>query len=146
VLDQRRRRTAVREACDSVRLRSRGIDQETSTLSGGNQQKVVLSRWLTARTAVLLLDEPTRGVDVGAREDVYRIVRELAAAGMAVVLVSSDMSELIALSHRVAVMHADALVGELDRAALEAPDAQERIFRLASGQDRPRPGRQEPAA
>jgi ribose transport system ATP-binding protein len=136
VLDGRRRRQVVGDACEAVRLRSRGVDQEVGTLSGGNQQKVVLSRWLSDRTRVLLLDEPTRGVDVGAREDVYRIIRDLAARGMAVVLVSSDMPELIALSHRVAVMHDHALAGELDRTALAAPDAQERIFRLASGQDR----------
>lgn len=134
-LDRRRRREAVSKATSSVRLASRGLEQSVGTLSGGNQQKVVLARWLTQDdTRVLLLDEPTRGVDVGARSEIYRIVRDLAEAGLAVVLASSDMTEIIGLCHRTLVLRAGAVAGELDRAALDAPDAQERIFRLASGQ------------
>ncbi|MGY1622892.1 sugar ABC transporter ATP-binding protein [Geodermatophilus sp. SYSU D00965] len=133
----RRRRAAVGKAAESVSLRSRGLDQTVGTLSGGNQQKVVLARWLTHNTNVLLLDEPTRGVDVGARGEIYSIIRDLAASGLAVVLVSSDMPELIGLSHRVLVVRAGGIAGELDRAALDRDDAQEQIFRLASGQATP---------
>jgi len=122
----------------SVRLRSRGLSQEVGTLSGGNQQKVVLARWLTGHVDVLLLDEPTRGVDVGARSEIYRIITELAASGMAVVMASSDMQEILSLSHRAFVMSQGAVVGQLDRAALSAPDVQNTIFRLAAGLD-PRP-------
>jgi ribose transport system ATP-binding protein len=129
-----KRRKAVDKATSSVALRSRGIDQVVGTLSGGNQQKVVLARWLTHNTQVLLLDEPTRGVDVGARGEIYRIVRDLAASGLAVILVSSDMPELIGLSHRVLVVRAGGVAGELTRADLDRDDAQEKIFRLASGQ------------
>jgi len=129
-----RRRRAVQDATQSVSLRSRSVDQLVGTLSGGNQQKVVLARWLTHNTQVLLLDEPTRGVDVGARGEIYRIIRDLAASGLAVVLVSSDMPELIGLSHRVLVVRAGRVAGELSRAALDRDDAQEQIFRLASGQ------------
>jgi ribose transport system ATP-binding protein len=107
------------------------------TLSGGNQQKVVLARWLIHNTQVLLLDEPTRGVDVGARGEIYSIIRDLAASGLAVVLVSSDMPELIGLSHRVLVVRAGGIAGELTRAGLDRDDAQEQIFRLASGQSAP---------
>jgi ribose transport system ATP-binding protein len=127
------RRSAVGEAMDSVRLRSRGLNQDVGTLSGGNQQKVVLARWLTEHVDVLLLDEPTRGVDVGARSEIYRIIADLAAAGMAVVMASSDMTEVLGLSHRALVLREGAVVAELDRARLDAPDVQDSIFRLSSG-------------
>lgn len=128
------RRSAVDKAMKSVNLKSRGLGQLVGTLSGGNQQKVVVARWLTQRGRVLLLDEPTRGVDVGARGEIYTIIRDLAASGLSVVFISSDMTELIGLSHRVLVARAGEIVGELDRAALDRDDAQEQIFRLASGQ------------
>lgn len=128
------RRSAVDKATKSVNLKSRGLGQVVGTLSGGNQQKVVLARWLTQGGRVLLLDEPTRGVDVGARGEIYSIIRDLAAAGLAVVFVSSDMPELIGLSHRVIVARGGKIVGELDREALDKDDVQEQIFRLASGQ------------
>jgi ribose transport system ATP-binding protein len=127
-------RNAVESAMESVNLKSRGLGQTVETLSGGNQQKVVVGRWLTQEGRVLLLDEPTRGVDVGARGEIYTVIRDLAAQGLAVVFVSSDMPELIGLSHRVLVVRDGAIVGELDRAALDCDDAQERIFRMASGQ------------
>lgn len=128
------RRAAVGKATQSVNLKSRGLAQLVGTLSGGNQQKVVIARWLTQEGRVFLLDEPTRGVDVGARGEIYTIIRDLAALGLSVVFISSDMTELIGLSHRVLVARAGEIVGELDRAALDKPDAQEQIFRLASGQ------------
>lgn len=133
-IQARRRRASVAKATTSVSLRSKGLDQNVGTLSGGNQQKVVLARWLTHNAKVLLLDEPTRGVDVGARGEIYNIIRDLAAAGLAVILVSSDMPELIGLSHRVLVVRAGGIAGELSRAELDREDAQEQIFRLASGQ------------
>ncbi|MGY1706887.1 sugar ABC transporter ATP-binding protein [Geodermatophilus sp. SYSU D00697] len=132
-LKQRARAGAVGEAMKSVRLRSRGLGQEVGTLSGGNQQKVVLARWLTEHVDVLLLDEPTRGVDIGARSEIYRIITELAEAGMAVVMASSDMPEVLGLAHRALVMREGAVVGELDREALSRPDVQDVMFRLASG-------------
>src|SRR4051812_41749538 len=134
-LRQRSRTRTVGEAMGSVKLRSRGLSQQVGTLSGGNQQKVVLARWLTGSVNVLLLDEPTRGVDVGARSEIYRIITELAASGMAVVMASSDMPEVLSLSHRALVMREGSVVAELDPAALSAPDVQERVFRLAAGLD-----------
>ncbi len=131
----RSRVDAVSQVMSSVRLRSRGLGQLMETLSGGNQQKVVLARWLTGEVKVLLLDEPTRGVDIGARSEIYRIITDLAAAGMAVVMASSDMPEILALSHRALVLKDGGVVGELDRAALRQADVQDRIFRLASGLD-----------
>jgi ribose transport system ATP-binding protein len=144
-IQTRKRRASVEKATSSVALRSRGLDQLVGTLSGGNQQKVVLARWLTQDVKVFLLDEPTRGVDVGARGEIYNIIRDLAAAGHAVLLVSSDMPELIGLSHRVQVIRSGAVVGELTRADLDGNEAQERIFRLASGQAHASTNSDEPA-
>ena len=84
------------------------------TLSGGNQQKVVLARWLLRDCRVLLLDEPTRGVDVGAKRDIYFLIQRLAREGLAVIVVSSELMELIGLCHRVAVMRAGRIVTTLD--------------------------------
>jgi ribose transport system ATP-binding protein len=136
-LRSKARNKAVSDVMSSVRLRSRGLSQEVGTLSGGNQQKVVLARWLTGDVNVLLLDEPTRGVDVGARSEIYRIITDFAAAGMAVVMASSDMPEIIGLSHRAFVMRGGALVGELDRDALDHPSVQESVFRMATALDGP---------
>jgi ribose transport system ATP-binding protein len=132
------RKDAVSDVMKSVRLRSSGLGQLVGTLSGGNQQKVVLARWLTGEVNVLLLDEPTRGVDVGARSEIYRIITEFAEAGMAVVMASSDMPEIIGLSHRAFVMREGAFVGELDRDALDHPAVQESVFRMATALDGPR--------
>ena len=101
--------TAVDSACagqvSSLRIRSPGLDTAAGQLSGGNQQKVLVGRWLLTRPRVLLLDEPTRGVDVGARAEIYEIIHALAADGLAVVLVSSDLPELLGMSHRVLVLN-----------------------------------------
>jgi ribose transport system ATP-binding protein len=132
-IHRRERRAAVKQATESVSLRGRGLDQLVGTLSGGNQQKVVIARWLTEEANVLLLDEPTRGVDVGARGEIYAIIHDLASTGLAVLLVSSDMQELIGLSNRVMVVRGGAVVGELSSDDLGRDDVQERIFRFASG-------------
>ena len=131
------RTEAIGSVMSSLRLRSRSMNQSMETLSGGNQQKVVLGRWLTGPVDVLLLDEPTRGVDVGARSEIYRIIVDLAARGMAVVMASSDMPEILSLSHRAVVMRAGGIAASLNRAELQAPDVQDRIFRHASGQEAP---------
>lgn len=128
------RARAVGKAMEKVSLKFRGLDQLTESLSGGNQQKIVIGRWLGAETKVLLLDEPTRGVDVGARGEIYSIIRDLAASGLTVLLVSSDTPELMGLSHRVLVVRGGEITGELTREELDREDAQERIFRLASDQ------------
>jgi ABC-type sugar transport system ATPase subunit len=101
----------------------------TAELSGGNQQKVVLAKWLRTRPRVLLLDEPTRGIDVGAKAEIYTLVRELAADGMAVVFASSDLPEVVGLSHRVLVCRGGEVAGELVGDDVE-PEA---IMHLALG-------------
>jgi ribose transport system ATP-binding protein len=135
VITERKRKNAIGETMRSMRLKSNGLGQHMENLSGGNQQKVVLGRWLTGTVDTLLLDEPTRGVDVGARSEIYRIIVELAAQGMAVVMASSDMPEILSLAHRALVMREFGVAGELTRAQLAAPDVQDTIFRLASGLD-----------
>jgi ribose transport system ATP-binding protein len=112
---------------DKLRIRIASLDQETVNLSGGNQQKVVLARWLAANCRVLLFDEPTRGIDVGAKAEIYELIGELVEQGVAVVLISSEMPELLGLADRVAVMHEGSLQGILPRS--EA--TQERIMELA---------------
>ena len=109
--------SAVAEGFRSrMNIRSSGIEQETGTLSGGNQQKVVLSKWLFTGPKVLILDEPTRGIDVGAKYEIYSIIQELAAAGRAVLVISSEMPELLGICDRLYVMNEGAFVGELTAA------------------------------
>jgi len=104
MLNDRRERAAAAEQISSLELRPADPDQLTRTLSGGNQQKILLARWLVHGTRVLLLDEPTRGVDVGARAEIYSLIRRLAAAGNAIVIVSSEIEEVLGLADRVLVV------------------------------------------
>jgi ABC-type sugar transport system ATPase subunit len=99
-----------------LRIATPGIDREVRYLSGGNQQKVLLAKWLARRPRILIVDEPTRGVDVGSKAEIYRILRDLAANGIAVLVVSSDLPEVLALAHRIVVMSDRRTVGELDTA------------------------------
>jgi ABC-type sugar transport system ATPase subunit len=99
---------------DSLRIATPSIEREVMYLSGGNQQKVLLARWLAHKTKILIVDEPTRGVDVGAKADIYRILRELADQGVALLVVSSDLPEVLALAHRIVVMSEGKTVGELN--------------------------------
>ncbi len=105
-------------AIAELEIAARGPDQIVGTLSGGNQQKVVLGKWLAANPRVLLLDEPTRGVDVGARSEIYARLHALAAQGLAILFVSSELEEVLALADRALVMRQGAIVGELAGAAL----------------------------
>ena len=93
-----------------------GDAQPVGRLSGGNQQKVVIAKWLATRPRVLILDEPTRGIDIGAKIEVHRIIAELAAAGLGIMLISSDLPEVLAMSDRILVMHEGRLTGEFSRA------------------------------
>jgi L-arabinose transport system ATP-binding protein len=129
-----RRRTAravARRYVEQLSVRASSIEQEVGTLSGGNQQKVVLARWLARRPRVLILDEPTRGVDVGAKAEIYSIVNDLAAEGMALLVISSELPELLGLSDRIVVMQGGRVTGELARA--EATE--ERVLALAMAED-----------
>jgi ABC-type sugar transport system ATPase subunit len=114
---------------ERLRLKTPRLDTPAAALSGGNQQKIVLTKWLAARCPVLFLDEPTRGVDVGAKAEIHALIDELAAAGSAIVLISSEMPEVLNLSSRILVFRAGRIVGELSRA--EA--SQDALMRLMAG-------------
>jgi len=120
-------RRVVRDYVARLRVRTPSLDQEVSKLSGGNQQKVVLARWLARRPKVLILDEPTRGIDVGAKSEIYRLVDELANEGIAILLISSELPEIMGLADRILVMQNGRITG-----ALHGEDAtEERVMALA---------------
>jgi ribose transport system ATP-binding protein len=108
---------ASRQAVTRLQVKTSTIETMVATLSGGNQQKVVLGKWLAVRPRAIFFDEPTQGVDVGAKAEIHRLIRQLADEGTAVVMISSDMEEIVAQSDRVAVMHEGRITGILDRAA-----------------------------
>ncbi|PVX81314.1 sugar ABC transporter ATP-binding protein [Paraburkholderia unamae] len=118
VLDHRAERAQTRELIKRLRVKARDTEIDVSTLSGGNQQKVALMKWLSNGCRVLILDEPTRGVDIGAKIEIYQVINDLARAGVAVIVVSSDMPEIIGLCDRVLVMRAGRIAGELSGPAI----------------------------
>jgi ABC-type sugar transport system ATPase subunit len=123
----------TRRMIDRLAIRCRGPTQNVSTLSGGNQQKVALSKWLLSGAKVLVLDEPTRGVDVGARQEIYRIIKELAAEGVAVVVVSSDLPEILSICQRVIVMHEGRITGELSASEMSETSIMYRATDVGAG-------------
>lgn len=130
VLSRRLETTLAHDTIDRLGIRVSGPLQPTRQLSGGNQQKVVLGKWLAAEPQVLILDEPLRGVDVGAKAEIYAIIRDLAEAGAGILFISSELPEILGLSDRIVVMSEGRIVGELDR-----DDAtEERILELAIGE------------
>jgi putative multiple sugar transport system ATP-binding protein len=139
VIEDIRELQAASEYRKRMRIRCSDVYQETGQLSGGNQQKVVLSKWLMTDPKVLILDEPTRGIDVGAKYEIYCIINELAEAGKGIVIISSEMSELIGICDRIYVMNDGAFVGEF--AGREA--TQEKIMRAIMRNERlPRAARE----
>jgi ribose transport system ATP-binding protein len=126
------RRAESREArrqIDALRIRAPGVETLVMNLSGGTQQKVVLGKWLSLEPKVLMVDEPTRGIDVGAKAEIYRFLRALADRGVAVIVVSSEMEEVLGISDRIAVMHEGAIAGFLDRANF----SEQKVMNLAFG-------------
>ena len=113
---------------DALQIKAPSLNQLVKNLSGGNQQKVVLSKWLARECQVLILDEPTRGIDVGAKKEIYQIIRDLASQGVAIIMISSDMPELMGMSDRILVMSEGRQAGILDRSEF----GQEAIMELAS--------------
>ncbi len=130
----RRRRlpntVSVQELARSVELKARSLEQEARFLSGGNQQKVVLAKWLATQPGVLIFDEPTRGVDVGAKAGIHDLMRGLARDGVAILMISSEMPELIGLADRILVMRNGELAGELPAGAAETE-----IMKLAAAEE-----------
>ena len=114
-----------------MRIRTPNAAQIVQFLSGGNQQKVVIGKWLALGPRLLLLDEPTRGIDVGAKQEIYRLMEDLAEQGLAILFVSSEMEEILGMSDRVLVMHEGRISGELARKDL----SEEAVMYLATGKE-----------
>jgi ribose transport system ATP-binding protein len=114
---------------NELRIKTPNFSQLVRNLSGGNQQKVVLAKWLASQCDVLIFDEPTRGIDVGAKQEIYNLLRKLAEEGKSIIMISSEMPELIGMSNRIIVMYEGRIMGELKRNEF----SQERILNLASG-------------
>ena len=114
---------------ERLHIRAPSVAHEGGSLSGGNQQKVVLAKWLAMNPRVLICDEPTRGVDVGAKSELYEMLRKLADAGVAILMISSDMEEVIGVSDRIAVMHEGVISGFLERAEF----SEHNVLQLAVG-------------
>ena len=113
VISQRKESEAARKRVQQLRIVARSVEQTVGTLSGGNQQRTVFAKWRAAEPQLLLLDEPTRGIDVGAKSQIYKMIDEIAAQGLGVLMVSSELPELIGMSDRIYVMRAGTLVAEL---------------------------------
>jgi rhamnose transport system ATP-binding protein len=129
LIDRTQERDLAESFVKQLRIKTPSVDMETGALSGGNQQKVALARWLAIDPAVLILDEPTQGVDVGSKAEIHSLMADLAERGLAIVMISSELPELLGMSDRIAVMHAGTIRGTLDR-----KDAtQQAILSLALG-------------
>jgi ABC-type sugar transport system ATPase subunit len=128
-LDYRQMLAAATDMVRSLGIKTPSVEQQVQNLSGGNQQKVMLAKWLLIKPRVLIVDEPTRGVDVGVKADVHQLLRDLANRGVGIVMVSSELPEVLGMSDRILVMREGKLVGELSHA--EATE--ENVMRYAAG-------------
>jgi rhamnose transport system ATP-binding protein len=130
-LDFDRESALAEEYVDRLGVKTPSVALPVGSLSGGNQQKVALARWLATEPKVLILDEPTQGIDVGAKAEIHRLMGDLASRGLAIVMISSELPEILGMSDRIAVMHAGRVVGIVDRS--EA--TQESILSMALGHE-----------
>jgi ribose transport system ATP-binding protein len=129
LISSARETAAAKDACAANNIKTPSPEMKAANLSGGNQQKVVLARWLTLSPKVLIFDEPTRGIDVGAKSEIYALIRRLAAEGVSVIAISSEMEEVLGISDRIAVMHEGRITGILQRQEF----SEEAVMRLATG-------------
>jgi ribose transport system ATP-binding protein len=129
LINYHRECVAAMRQIDAMRVKAPSMETRVMNLSGGNQQKVVLGKWLALKPKVFIVDEPTRGIDVGSKAEIYRLLRALADTGVAVIVISSDLEEVLGISDRIAVMHEGNLAGIVDR-----PDfSEEKVMNLAFG-------------
>jgi L-arabinose transport system ATP-binding protein len=131
IVRKKMERLVVGSYVERLNVRTPSLDQEVGKLSGGNQQKVVLARWLAAKPKVLILDEPTRGIDVGAKAEIYGLIDELANDGLGIMFISSEMPEILGLADRIYVMQNGRITGEL----LGKKATEEKILELAMVDD-----------
>jgi rhamnose transport system ATP-binding protein len=116
LIDRAREQTAAEHYVERFRIKTPSVGADVGTLSGGNQQKVALARWLSTKPSILILDEPTQGVDVGSKAEIHSLMQTLAEQGLAIIMISSELPEILGMSDRIAVMHAGRIRGVLDRA------------------------------
>jgi ABC-type sugar transport system ATPase subunit len=126
-------RALARRMVDALRVRTPSIEQKVLNLSGGNQQKVVIAKWLALHPKILIMDEPTRGIDIGAKAEVHGLMHQLAADGVAILMISSELPEIIHMSDRILVMRQGRIAGELGHAQA----TQEAVMALATGLSAP---------
>ena len=131
ILNHRGIARLAKKMVENLDLHTTGIDQRAGNLSGGNQQKTVIARWLSINPRVLILDEPTRGVDVGAKAEIYALMSDLARQGVGILMISSELPEVLGVSDRILVMREGRIVAEFDRERA----SQDAIMKAATGQD-----------
>ena len=130
LIDRSSERTQAQAYVDQLHIKAASVSQRVESLSGGNQQKVVLAKWLATRPSILILDEPTQGVDVGSKAEIHGLMQEMASRGHAILMISSELPEILGMSDRIAVMRNGTLAGVLPREGA----TQERIMAMALGQ------------
>jgi len=128
-VDSRAEERTARDFVSALHIRASSLEQRVNELSGGNQQKVVVAKWLACKPRVLILDEPTRGIDVGAKAEIHRLMSELAQQGIAILMISSELPEILGMSDRILVIRQGRLVAEFDRAGA----TQEKVIAAAMG-------------
>lgn len=129
VIDRKKEKELVDQYKDALKIKMNSIEQPISSLSGGNQQKVVVSKWLASNPKLIIFDEPTRGIDVGAKKEIYNLINDLADQGLGVILISSEMDEMIGLSDRMIILSEGKIMGRMEREEF----AKQHILDLASG-------------
>lgn len=134
LLNRKKEKAVAKSQAESLAVKITSVETVVSTLSGGNQQKVVLAKWLTLEPKVIIFDEPTRGIDVGSKSEIYHLMRNLAEKGVVVIMISSDMEEILGVSDRIAVMHEGRITGFLDRNEFD----EEKVMQLAVGAENER--------
>jgi ribose transport system ATP-binding protein len=127
-VDTSKTRQTASQYVTALAIKTPGLQQRVKNLSGGNQQKVIIGKWLTANTDVLIFDEPTRGIDVGAKSEIYKLLSELAYQGKGIIMISSELPEILRMSHRIVVMCEGRITGEL----VSEEATQEKIMALAT--------------
>ena len=132
LLSRRKERAVCDDMGAKLRIKAASLAQAARDLSGGNQQKVVIAKWLATQCSILIFDEPTRGIDVGAKQEIYHFMRELAESGKSVIMVSSEMPELLGMSDRLVIMREGRVAGTL----LRPNFSQERVLEIASTSNR----------
>ena len=129
VLNKKKQDEIVKKGIEEFKVKCFGPWHECNNLSGGNQQKVVLAKWIYTDPKILILDEPTRGVDIGAKKEIYDVINQMAAKGVAVIMVSSELPEVLGMSDRIMVVHEGTVTGIIDAADAD----QAKVMTLATG-------------